>query len=329
MSRPDAQVPPACAPRRAWLARAALGLYPPAWRARYGAEVCALIEQSGGGPRTVLSLAGHALPAWIWPPRQLHDKPTRMRASLSTLLLAGGILTGLGLVFAQLTQLQGYGVPDHPVVGVAYRVFDITLAASVLIAGVGALPLCLLMLRRAVREHRARALAWLLAPVVVPGAFVLLLLAAGALAGGPDGVGTWWFLALTGAGFAAAAVSALGPGLALRSLRPRGPALRLATIAACLAAATLVAAAAASAVAVIGLYSWPFTAALHIPEISVTLQNGNVIPVRTWVAVREYFGYFSGPIAAGYLLAVAGTAAIVIVSAARGARAALTTPAGG
>jgi len=32
------------------LARAAVALYPPAWRARYGDEVSALLDDSGGGP---------------------------------------------------------------------------------------------------------------------------------------------------------------------------------------------------------------------------------------------------------------------------------------
>jgi hypothetical protein len=49
-----------------------------------------------------------ALPAWIWPPRHLYDGPARMRASLSTGLMAWSFLIGLGLVFAQLTQFQGY-----------------------------------------------------------------------------------------------------------------------------------------------------------------------------------------------------------------------------
>jgi hypothetical protein len=41
--------------RRAGIAaRAALSLYPPAWRARYGDEVRALLEDSGDGPRAVV-----------------------------------------------------------------------------------------------------------------------------------------------------------------------------------------------------------------------------------------------------------------------------------
>ena len=57
------------------LARAALALYPPSWRARYGDEVLALLDDSGGGPAAVASLAWHALPAWFCPPRHLHDRP--------------------------------------------------------------------------------------------------------------------------------------------------------------------------------------------------------------------------------------------------------------
>jgi hypothetical protein len=332
MSGPDAPLPPSPRTPSAWLARAVLGLYPPSWRARYGGEVCALIEQAGSGYRTMLSLAWHALPAWICPPRQLHDKPARMRASLATLLLSGAMLTGLGLVSAQLTQFQGDRLPGHPVIGVAYGVFDAALAAAALIAGAGALPLWLLMLRRALRERRSRVIAWLVLPAAAPCAFLLALLAAGRLVGSAEGVGHWWFLVLTATGFGAAAASALGPGLALRSLRPRGPALRLATAAAGLAAAALVVAASASAVAVIGLYLW--AAAPSIARL----------PVGTWLPARHSFaaisagapvhttvfvGYQHGRVIAGYLVVVASMMATVIVSAARGTRAALNGTAGG
>jgi hypothetical protein len=49
------------------MARAALALYPPAWRSRYGDEVHALLDESGGGVRAIASVAWHALPAWIRP----------------------------------------------------------------------------------------------------------------------------------------------------------------------------------------------------------------------------------------------------------------------
>jgi hypothetical protein len=160
--------PPAAPP----LARAALALYPPSWRARYGDEVLALLEESGGGPAAVASLAWRALPAWFRPPRHLHDRPARMRASLATALMSWSMLAGLGLVFAQLTQLQGLIAPDYPQVRWAYAVFDASLALSALVAGLGGLPLWLLMLRQSRREQHARDTVYLLLPVIAPVAYL-------------------------------------------------------------------------------------------------------------------------------------------------------------
>ena len=191
------------------LTRAALALYPPAWRARYGDEVRVLLEDSGGRPAAVASVAWRALPAWLWLPRHLHDRPARMRASLGTALMSWSMLTGLGLVFAQLTQFQGFTVPGHPVVRWAYAVFDVALAASALVAGFGGLPLWLMMLRRARREQRTRDTVYLLLPVIAPVAYLLALIVTIRLVGGASGVGPRAFLAVTGAGFAAAAVMAV------------------------------------------------------------------------------------------------------------------------
>src|SRR5260370_10988049 len=88
-------------PRAARLSRAALALYPPTWRARYGEEVRALLAESGGGLRAIASVAWRAMPAWIWPPpRHLYDRPAPMRASPATARLARALLTRPGLVFA-------------------------------------------------------------------------------------------------------------------------------------------------------------------------------------------------------------------------------------
>ena len=61
-----------------------------------------------------------------------------MRASLATALMSWSMLTGLGLVFAQLTQLQGLAPAAAPQIRWAYAVFDVTLATSALIAGLSA-----------------------------------------------------------------------------------------------------------------------------------------------------------------------------------------------
>jgi uncharacterized membrane protein YozB (DUF420 family) len=286
--------PPARRPGKARIARAALRLYPPAWRARYGSEVLALLEDTGGGLAAALGLAWRALPAWIWPPRQLHDQEARMRASLGTVLVSGAMLAGVGLVFAQLTQLQGFRAHGSPLVVGSYAIFDAAMAVCAVAAAAGGLPLWLVMLRRARREHRAREAAYLMLPVVVPAAYLVTLRVVVALFGGPDGVSPAVFLAVTLLGFGAAAAACAGPVLAMQRLRPRGPAVQLAVRAAAVATAAIVVAGAASATALTGLFLW----------------------------ARGFAGYHSGAVLSGYLAVVAGLAMTAIVSARRGTRAA-------
>jgi hypothetical protein len=294
------------------LPRVALSLYPPAWRARYGDEVRALLEDTGGGPRAAASLAWRAVPAWAWPPRHLHDGAGRTRSSLATTGIAWALLAGLGAVFVQLAQAQpssqGPTLAQHPVVQWSYWTFDGCLVVSVLSVAAGGIPLWLLMLRTA---QRRREVAWLLTPALVPAVYLVGVLAIVrvVVSSGPEvvrgqsvpvadlangGVGPGWFLALVVLGFAAAVLSAAGPAFALRRLRPEGPAVVLAARAALLAAATMGLACAASVVAAVGLYWWaPAYAGYH----------------ETW------------PLAV-YLPAVVLAAAVAIVSGARGIRAA-------
>ena len=299
------------------LVRAALALYPPAWRARYGDELRALLDDSGGGARAAASLAWHAVPAWVSPPRHLHDGSARMRSSLATTGVAWALLAGLGAVFVQLAQAQpdsqGATLAQHPVIQWSYWAFDGCVVVSVLAVAVGGIPLWLHMFRSAPRR---REMAWLLAPAVVPAVWLIAAFAIGRLVGraGPPvvpsqsgsvadvangGVGPWWFLALVLLGFAAAALSATGPALALRRLRPEGPAVVFAARAAAVAAATMGLACAASVVAAFGLYLW----------------------------APGYAGYHESWQLAVYLPAVLLAVAVAIVSAARGLRSARPTAA--
>jgi hypothetical protein len=95
---------PARRPAQNRLSRAALRLYPPSWRARYAAEVLALLDDAGGGLMAALGLAWRALPAWIWPPRQLHDR----EALAVTARLLGGPDGVSPAVFFAVTLL-GFG----------------------------------------------------------------------------------------------------------------------------------------------------------------------------------------------------------------------------
>jgi hypothetical protein len=322
-------------------ARLALTLYPPAWRDRYGDEVLALLAGSGGGMRAAASLACHAVPAWICPPRHLHaDRSARMRASLATVLLAWSILAALGLVFAQLTQLQGAVPPAltfaPPLTAVtlnftpyaavltwSYRVFDAALIASALAIGAGGLPLWLVMLRRARRERRTRDLVCLLMPVIAPTAYLIAVVIAVSLiraaqvcrahdpllGGGcqPSGVGPRWFLVFVLVGFAAAISAALGPARALRSMKPRGPAVRVASRAAAIGVGGMLVAATASGTAAISLYLFARSANSLRPYVILQSfkQYGNVVTLVVYLAV------------------VLAAAAVATISAGRAARAAL------
>jgi hypothetical protein len=297
------------------LARVALGLYPPAWRARYGDEVRALLEDSGTGVRAAASLAWHAVPAWAWPARHLYDRPARMRASLATAGMAWALLAGLAAVFVQLAQAQGSSqaltLARHPVIQWSYWVFDGAVIISVLTVAAGGVPLWLRMLRDAGGARRPRELAYLLVPVVVPVTYLAASAVVAGLVRQPAArvvpwqprpvadlangmIGPWWFLALVVAGFVAVVVSAAGLGLALRRLRPDGPAVVLAARAAGLAAAAMGLAGAASIVAAVGLYLWAPADA----------------------------GYHQGWQLAVYLPAVLLAAAVAVISAAHGIRAA-------
>jgi MFS family permease len=289
-----AQTPPASSPWASVLAHAALSLYPAAWQARYGDEIRILLDDSGADLRTVVSLVWRAMPAWVWPARHLYDRPARMRASLATVLLAWTALTGLALVFAQLTQAQGLRPPGHPVIQWSYWIFDGGVAISVLALAVGAFPLWLLMMRRAHREHRPREMAYLLSPVIVPVVYLTAVIVIARFVRHADGIGPWWFLAVVVLGFAAGGVFAAGPGLALHRLRPRGPAVSLAVNAAGIAATAISLAGAASIVAAVGLCLW----------------------------APQYAGYHVGWPLGIYLPLVLLTAAVATVSAARGIRAA-------
>jgi hypothetical protein len=298
---------------RAPLAQLALALYPAAWRDRYADEVRVYLADSAGGPRAAASLAWRAIPAWLWPPRHLHDGPARMRASLATVLAAWAVLAGLAAVFVQLAQdqprAQAAAQASHPLISWAYWVFDGAAAVSVLAIVAGGLPLWWRLTRQARAERRHRDLALLLTPLAAPAAFLVVAAITVGLVRRPGtpiypgphavidlangNVGPRWFLFLTVLGLAAAVISAAGPGLALSRLRPAGPDVTRAARAAGLAALTMALAGAASVVAAAGLYRWAS------PEA----------------------GYHQAWPLAVYVPAVALAAVVALVSAVRGVRA--------
>jgi hypothetical protein len=230
-----------------------------------------------------------------------------MRASLGTTGVAWAVLAGLAAVFAQLTQaqpsMQRETVAAHPVIQWAYWVFDGAVGVSVLAVLIGGVPLWWAMMR----EARGRSRGWLLAPVVGAVGYLAVSFLVAALVSQPavvvlpgratsvvdvanGAVGPWWFLVLVVLGFVAAGVSAAGPGVALRRLRPDGARVRLAARACGVAATSMGVAAAASVAAAIGLYRW----------------------------APGYAGYHQAWQLAVYLPPVVLAAAVAMISAARG-----------
>jgi hypothetical protein len=240
-----------------------------------------------------------------------------MQASLATVLLAWTVLAGLAAVFAQLTQAQptlqtGITGARHLVIQWSYWAFDGAVLISVLALIAGGLPLWLGMLRTALPARRPRKVAALLAPVAGPALYLAAAVVITHVVRRPSaypvppgqggsvvhladgGVGPWWFLALVVAGFTAGIAAAAGSGRALRRLDPRGPAVTRAARAAGVAAAAMGLAGAASFAAAACLYQWA------PPDA----------------------GYHESGLLAVYLPAVLLAAAVAIVSAARGIRAA-------
>ncbi len=280
------------------LASTALMLYPPAWRERYRDEVRALLEDTGSGPAAAASLAVRAVPAWVNPPRHLHDREARMRASVGTVLLAWSALTAVGIVFIQLTQLQGFRAPGHPLVQWCYLIFDAALAVSVLTAAAGGVPLWLQMIRLARRRRRRRELGWLSLAVVAPAGYMAAALIALALVHDPEASGCWWFAGFAVLGFGAAGLASAGPVVALNRLAPAGPAVALAATAAGVAAAAVTLAGLASTIAAAGLCLW----------------------------ATSFAGYHHAGLAGAYLLVVVAVAVPATISAGRGVTAAAHRP---
>jgi hypothetical protein len=198
-----------------------------------------------------------------------------MRASLTTVLLAWSVLAGFGLAFAQLSQLRGAippviaDVPAHlvgwnphlavvtaytDIVTWSYWVFAAAIVISALATWGGSAPLWLVMLRRARREQRQRDVTRLLMPVLVPLCYLALASVTAMHVNSRYGVGLWWLLACQLAGFAAAIALATGPGQVLRSMKPRGLAVRLASRSAALGLASMIVAVLACGTAAITMH---------------------------------------------------------------------------
>lgn len=218
--------------------RVALACYPPWFRERYGQELAALAEDTGGGPGVVLDLAAGATRAWLRP--ALVNQGRRAQATLATTWVAwcAGV-SSLPVLDRSLLDPPAPGTPDT-VRALVSAAWWLALAGCA-VAGAAALLLTLRVLMPA-RDRR------LVVPLL-PGAALVGVEVAGALllarshglsAGFLAGVLAW----VAGLGATVLAVAA-GPVVTLRRARPsaavmRRPVLLAAAVAALLCAVAVV-----------------------------------------------------------------------------------------
>lgn len=155
------------------LARLALGLYPLAWRRRYGEEMRALLDETPPRAATVLDLARGALVAHLRAPRSTDDvldAGDRLRATASAQLACWVVFAAAGFGFYKTTENAPFAA--HRLLGgthAAVQALAVIASAAVL---VGALPLILTALAQARRRPDLRRLVAL--PVIAVAVFAAL-----------------------------------------------------------------------------------------------------------------------------------------------------------
>jgi hypothetical protein len=239
---------------RTWLGTLMLALYPEPWRARYGDEVAALLDDDPPGAGGLASMIFGAADAHLRPQRSWRDglaPAAAMRLSVGGLFVCWVLVSVAGVGFVQQTEGLSPVESAHPILEVAHgAIFAGALigAASLLVGG---LPLIFQAIAAAL-SRRDRRLAWLLAaPTLAVGLFaafaaLLMALAPQRQTGFPASYVLEILLPVTLAGLACALVCALAPKAAMRRAQPGVPLLRLAcragqalTIAVCLVCAGL------------------------------------------------------------------------------------------
>jgi hypothetical protein len=240
------------------LALVVLGLYPLAFRRRYGQEIRALLDEAPARPTTVLDLARGALLAHMRPPAAVAGTvgpSERVRASASGVLACWVAFAAAGFAFYKTTEDASFTEAGsaHPLLGDARAA--IIAAALVASAAVllGALPLILTALAQARRRPRLRLLVSLpvLAVIVFVGLTgVLIVVAHSVPSHRSTPVGGVAFIAWGVAGLACGAVCVVASRKALFAVPvSRGP------LVAAFASGTLVTAAMAAMAVATALYA--------------------------------------------------------------------------
>jgi hypothetical protein len=292
------------------LGELALGLYPLAFRRRYGDEMRALLEESPPRPAAVLDLVRGALAAHLRPPASLDgalDASDRLRASESGVLACWVLFAAAGFGFYKTTENIPTRIARHPhspLGGAHAAIQTLALAGSLAIVA-GALPLIVAALGQARRERNLRLRVLVSLPIAAVGVFagltgLLVWFARSQHGSDPTTGGRLAFVAWLAAGLACGAVCVVSSRKALFATPVASSRLVWAFGAGALATATMVA-----MTLVTGLYA--IVLALDLPG-AAGAQNGPMGGVSTIVSLG------------GQLAVMSGAGALAMISILRGRR---------
>jgi len=167
-----------------------LRLYPPAWRARYGEELAALLlDMSACSPFDLLDLLRGAFDAHLHPElvatKGPHTMPTRLRASEIAVFAAFILFVVAGLGFQKSSEEIMKADASNAAINIPYLLVEGGAVVALLAVLAGGLPIAYAALRYALANRRRDILALFCVPVVsfaalVAYAFVALQVANGA-----------------------------------------------------------------------------------------------------------------------------------------------------
>jgi hypothetical protein len=211
------------------LARLALGLYPLAYRRRYGAEMEGLVADTGSSPRVVADLLRGALAAHLRPSPAVAgelEPGERIRLGAGTVLLCWVFFAAAGLGLYKTTEGGGFSRTSdaHRLLGDAHLAIQVLAVVAAAVALLGAAPLVLAALRQWRQRPAVRRAALLAAAcaLVFAAASAGLVAAANASPAVSPGLGAAVFAAwaLVGLACGLGIVAAARRGLAALELRP-------------------------------------------------------------------------------------------------------------
>jgi hypothetical protein len=204
------------------MARAALALYPVAFRRRYGDEMLALVEDSRSSSRTTFDLLRGALIAHARPPAGITaalSSEDRLRATSSGVLACWIAFAAGGFGFYKTTEDHPFSAAGdaHLAIGGAHVAIQALAVLASIAVLAGALPLIVAAVRqsrraRAVRKAAGLALGAVALFLISTAAFVAFANSATSLSDSAAGLAfTAWILVglVTGAVCAVAASSGL------------------------------------------------------------------------------------------------------------------------